>query len=69
MYVLFEVGVVEGSDGWMMEDDSFQRREGGISIEYVRYRVHSHRKIARFISISFTMAVGPVLLVLTYTVM
>ena len=29
-YVLFEVEVVEGSDGWMMEEDSFQRREGGI---------------------------------------
>ena len=29
-YVLFEVEVVEGGDGWMMEEDSFQRREGGI---------------------------------------
>ena len=29
-YVLFEVEVVEGSDGWMMEEDSFQRRVGGI---------------------------------------
>ena len=28
-YVLFEVGVVEGSDGWMMEEDSAQRREEG----------------------------------------
>ena len=46
-YVLSEVGVVEGSDGWMMEEDSFQRREG-VSEMTVHYCVHSHRKIALF---------------------
>ena len=46
-YVLSEGRVVEGSDGWMMEEDSFQWQEG-VSEMTVYYCIHSHRKIALF---------------------
>ena len=61
--------VVEGSDGWMMEEDSFQRREGVSESSMFIIVSTATGKLPRLISISFPIAIVPVSLVLTYIVM
>ena len=60
---------MEESDGWMIEEDSFQRREGVSESSMFVIVSTATGKLPRYISISFPIAIGPVLLVLTYIVM
>ena len=59
---------MEGSDGWMMEEDSFQRRDGGYLNRVCSLSCPQPPENCP-VSISFPIAIGPVLLVLTYIVM